>query len=98
MTNWDKLTIKQLEQIERLVNDVLPPPTQAEEKPNEKPAPWRRSNFMNATVYKEIMTLREQGLSWDDIAKKYGYANGNSICCSCTSYRNRKHSDIEATN
>ena len=92
MTNWDKLTINQLEQIERIVNDVLPP---AEEEPKEPtPVPNGRGfkrckNLMNDTIYNDMKNLRSLGWTWDNIAKKYGYMNGVSACASCNAYKRR---------
>lgn len=95
MTNWDKLTIRQLEQIEQLVNDVLPPTETVEEEPKETtPQPngkvfKRCKNLMNDTIYNDMKNLRSLGWTWDNIAKKYGYMNGISACASCNSYKRR---------
>lgn len=92
MTNWDKLTINQLEYIERIVNNILP---SAEEKQLTKTKTGRRRNLMNEEIYKEVMNLRMLGWSWDKIAKRFGYASYISICSSVSNFK-RKHPNVES--
>lgn len=77
MTDWDKLTINQLEQIEQLLNKLLP--TVEKKEPKSKSIPFRRTNGMCEAMYKEITELRSLGWSWEKLAKKFGYAHGTSI-------------------
>ena len=80
--DWDKLTINQLEQIEQLLNNLMPPVEKKQEsklKPKHKVASFRRTNGMNEAMYKEITELRSQGWTWDKLANKFNYAHGSSM-------------------
>lgn len=80
MGDWDKLTINQLEQIEQLLNNLIPPVEKKQEsKSKPKVSYFKRTDRMNEARYKEIAELRSQGWTWDKLAKKFDYANGNSM-------------------
>lgn len=93
MTNWDKLTINQLEYIERIVNNIMP--QEEKEKMPTKTKTGRRRNLMNEEVYKEVMNLRMLGWSWGKIAKRFGYASEISICSSVSNFK-RKHPNVQS--
>lgn len=80
MGDWDKLTINQLEQIEQLLNNLIPPVEKKQEsKSKPKVSYFKRTDRMNEARYKEIAELRSQGWTWEKLAKKFHYANGNSM-------------------
>jgi len=79
MADWDKLTINQLEQIEQLLNKLLPTVEKKEPKSKSKSIAFRRTNGMNEAMHKEITELRSLGWSWEKLSKKFGYACGTSI-------------------
>lgn len=92
MGDWDKLTINQLEQIEQLLNNLMPPVEKKQEsklKPKHKVASKKRENGMNEAMYKEITELRSQGCSWERLSKKFGYAHGTSIRTSYVTWGER---------
>lgn len=96
MGDWDKLTINQLEQIEQLLNNLTPPAEKKQEsKPKTKVAHFKRPYGMNEAMYKEITELHSKGWTWNEVAKKLGYACGTSILNSYLRYK-RKH-NIQVT-
>lgn len=88
ITNWDKLTIRQLEEIERIIN-IISQPTEEETPLQNGNGYKRRRNLMNDTIYGDMKYLRSLGWSWDRIAKKYGYKNAMSASVACSVYKRR---------
>lgn len=88
ITNWDKLTINQLEQIERIVNNIMPPAE--EQSPTKRKR--RCYRIMTEEIYKEVMNLRSLGWKWKDIAKKFDYSNTGTLYNSVNLFKAKHNS------
>lgn len=82
-TNWDKLTIDQILKIDEFLNGIIEEKTEVNRTKN-KP-------FMTDDIFDEITELKfRRGMSWRDIAQKFGYLDYHTASTSYNQYKVRR--------
>ena len=81
--SWNKLTIEQLEQVENLLEKLI--------QESNGNIPRRKYPPITEEMYKEIETLRANNISWDEIAQKYSYKDGQTICVTYCNYKKKNY-------
>lgn len=89
--NWDNLTIEQVMKIESLLDEIVSSEQSTETKHRSSSKIFSSSSryLMTVDMFDKMTKMRSRRITWDEIAKKFGFYNGCSASACYKHFKNK---------